>query len=110
MGMTRRGLAGAAALLPAALMGSAHAQPGPAVESTFDRVNRTKVLRIAALPGEPIADRPLDAIAGDLVALLPRTNTFASPSPPERPAALLSENARAGLALGAGLYWATKRD
>ena len=47
----RRTLAGAAALLPAAaLIGSAHAQAAP--ESTFDRVRRTKTLRIAALPGE----------------------------------------------------------
>ena len=47
----RRSLAGAAALLPAAaLIGSAHADSTP--ESTFDRVRRTKVLRIAALPGE----------------------------------------------------------
>jgi len=38
--------------LPAAalLIGSAHADSTP--ESTFDRVRRTKVLRIAALPGE----------------------------------------------------------
>ena len=48
---TRRGLAGGAALLPAAAMiGSARAQS--AGESTLDRVSRTKVLRIAALPGE----------------------------------------------------------
>jgi polar amino acid transport system substrate-binding protein len=47
----RRALAGAAALLPtAAIIGSAHAQGG--AESTFDRVRRTKTLRIAALPGE----------------------------------------------------------
>ena len=53
----RRALAGAAALLPTAtflstgaLIGSAHAQGGP--ESTFDRVRRSKTLRIAALPGE----------------------------------------------------------
>ena len=47
----RRALAGAAALLPAgALIGSAHAQTGN--ESTFDRIRRTKTLRIAALPGE----------------------------------------------------------
>jgi polar amino acid transport system substrate-binding protein len=49
--MTRRGLA-AGAILPAALIGTAQAQPAQTVESTFDRVNRTKVLRIAALPGE----------------------------------------------------------
>jgi polar amino acid transport system substrate-binding protein len=47
----RRVLTGAAALLPAAaLIGSAQAQS--ANESTFDRVRRTKILRIAALPGE----------------------------------------------------------
>lgn len=54
----RRGLAGAAGLLAAGWIGSAQAQAqtagGPGgTESTFDRVNRTKVLRIAALPGEP---------------------------------------------------------
>jgi polar amino acid transport system substrate-binding protein len=47
----RRALAGAAALLPAAaLITAAQAQTAP--ETTFDRVRRTKVLRIAALPGE----------------------------------------------------------
>jgi polar amino acid transport system substrate-binding protein len=47
----RRALAGAAVLLPAAtLVGTAQAQTGN--ESTFDRVRRTKTLRIAALPGE----------------------------------------------------------
>ncbi len=47
----RRALAGAAALLPAMmLIGSAQAQTGN--ETTFDRVRRTKTLRIAALPGE----------------------------------------------------------
>ena len=47
----RRTLAGAAALLPsAALLGSARAQS--ANESTFERLRRTKTLRIAALPGE----------------------------------------------------------
>jgi polar amino acid transport system substrate-binding protein len=47
----RRALAGATVLLPtAALIGSAQAQGAP--ESTFDRVRRTKTLRIAALPGE----------------------------------------------------------
>jgi polar amino acid transport system substrate-binding protein len=54
--LTRRGLAGtgllgAATLLPAAavMTGTAQAQ---GAESTFDRVSRTKTLRIAALPGE----------------------------------------------------------
>src|SRR4051794_41825390 len=51
MRMTRRGLAGAA-ILPAAMIGSAQAQPAQTTETTFDRVNRTKTLRIAALPGE----------------------------------------------------------
>jgi len=47
----RRTLAAAGLLLPAfAMIGEAHAQP--AAESTFDRIRRTKVLRIAALPGE----------------------------------------------------------
>lgn len=54
-GVGRRGLAAAAGLLPllaltGGIVGAAHAQP--AAESTFDRVRRTKVLRIAALPGE----------------------------------------------------------
>ncbi len=57
--LSRRGMA-AAALLPAALPavfgGSAQAQtpvaPPGTGESTFERVTRTKTLRIAALPGE----------------------------------------------------------
>ena len=50
--LSRRGIAGltATGLAATAFIGSARAQP--ANESTFDRVNRTKVLRIAALPGE----------------------------------------------------------
>ncbi len=55
MTVTRRVLAlaalPAAALPAAALFGSAQAQTTPS-ESTFERVNRTKTLRIAALPGE----------------------------------------------------------
>lgn len=50
-GFSRRGLAAAAGLMPVALIGSAQAQT--ARESTFDRVTRTKALRIAALPGSP---------------------------------------------------------
>ena len=47
----RRTLAGAAALLPAfGFLNAARAQP--ANETTFDRVRRTKTLRIAVLPGE----------------------------------------------------------
>jgi polar amino acid transport system substrate-binding protein len=48
--MTRRGLAAAAALAPASfLVSPAHAQ-GTA-QSTFDRVNSTKILRIAVVAG-----------------------------------------------------------
>jgi polar amino acid transport system substrate-binding protein len=43
--------AGAAAGAPAILVGTARAQNQPA-ESTINRISRTKVLRIAALPGE----------------------------------------------------------
>lgn len=50
--MMRRGLAAAAALLPLGLVGTAQAQT-PGTESTFERINRTKTMRIAALPGEP---------------------------------------------------------
>lgn len=55
----RRALTGAAALLPAgALIGTAEAQP--ANESTFDRIRRTKVLRVAGLPGAlPYFDKDL---------------------------------------------------
>ncbi len=51
-GAGRRGLAVAAAgLLPlVGIIGSARAET--AAETTFDRVRRTKILRIAALPGE----------------------------------------------------------
>lgn len=56
-GIGRRSAAVLGALAPAAalgvfggLVGSAQAQP--ANESTFERINRTKVMRIAALPGE----------------------------------------------------------
>ena len=50
MTITRRALAGAA-IVPAAFIGAAQAQ-GTDAESTFERVKRTKTLRIAALPGE----------------------------------------------------------
>ena len=48
----RRALAGAGALLPLVAfgIGTAHAQSIP--ESTFERIRRTKTLRIAVLPGE----------------------------------------------------------
>jgi polar amino acid transport system substrate-binding protein len=48
--LSRRNLAGFAAIVPALFIGRAEAQT--ATESTFDRVTRTKVLRVAALPGE----------------------------------------------------------
>ncbi len=47
---TRRSLAAAAIVIPAGFIAPAQAQTGP--ESTVDRINRTKALRIAALPGE----------------------------------------------------------
>jgi polar amino acid transport system substrate-binding protein len=50
LAMGRRGLAGAAALLALASPGAARAQGSG--ENTFDRVRSSKVLRIAALPGE----------------------------------------------------------
>jgi polar amino acid transport system substrate-binding protein len=49
---TRRGLAAGAAVLPAGLfMNAAHADSG--TESTFERVNRTKQLRMAVVSGSP---------------------------------------------------------
>lgn len=54
MRLTRRGLAGAAALLPAAAMVTpAAAATVGAAESTFERIMRTKKLRVSALSGEP---------------------------------------------------------
>ena len=50
LAMGRRGLAGVAALLALASAGAARAQGSG--ENTFDRVRSSKVLRIAALPGE----------------------------------------------------------
>jgi polar amino acid transport system substrate-binding protein len=50
--LSRRGLTGlAAAVLPVAAM-TRSAQAQGASESTYDRITRTKTLRIAALPGE----------------------------------------------------------
>ena len=49
--LSRRLFAAGAAGAPAILAGAAHAEDQPA-ESTIDRIKRTKVLRIAALPGE----------------------------------------------------------
>jgi polar amino acid transport system substrate-binding protein len=52
--LSRRYLAFAAAGAPVLLAAEARAQtaPAPGAESTLDRVQRTKTLRIAALPGE----------------------------------------------------------
>ena len=47
--LSRRGMAGLAAIAPAFFIGRAQAQT--ATESAFDRVSRTKVLRVAAFPG-----------------------------------------------------------
>ena len=47
--LSRRGIAGLAALPAALFVGSAQAQT--TTESAFDRVTRTKVLRVAAFPG-----------------------------------------------------------
>jgi hypothetical protein len=59
---------------------------------------------IAALPGLPTSNRPVDSIAEELVALLPRTNRIAplsqaAPAPPPI-AVVMSPNARFGLAVG----------
>ena len=49
---TRRALAAGAAVLPAGLfISAAHADSGN--ESTFERVNRTKQLRMAVVSGSP---------------------------------------------------------
>jgi hypothetical protein len=56
---------------------------------------------IGALPDEPTAGVPIESVAGDLVALLPRTNTFAPPAP-QKPASVLGfERAPLGLGLSA---------
>ena len=52
MGTSRRGMAGGLAGLVGGTLLSSSAQAQTPVESTFERVNRTKTLRIAALPGE----------------------------------------------------------
>jgi hypothetical protein len=52
---------------------------------------------IAALPGPPTSNRPVETIAGELVALLPSTDRSA-PLPPR---VEISDNLRYGLALGA---------
>jgi hypothetical protein len=59
---------------------------------------------IAALPGLPASNRPVDSIAEELVALLPRTEWFApssqaTPAPPPR-AVIISPNLRFRIAVG----------
>jgi hypothetical protein len=50
---------------------------------------------IAALPGEPTSDRSVDAIASELIALLPRTQDFARAAPgPAVLAAVVAPKAR----------------
>lgn len=59
---------------------------------------------IAALPGPPASNRPVNSIAEELVALLPRTDKSAPPSQPmpTRPrAAATPANARLWLVAGA---------
>ena len=56
---------------------------------------------IAALPGEPALGRRFDAIAGELVALLPRSDKFAPPPHATPAAAVVPLNVRFGLALSA---------
>jgi polar amino acid transport system substrate-binding protein len=57
---SRRGLAGAAALLPAVALAAPAAAAAAGGESTFERVMRTKKLRVSALTGElPYFDKDL---------------------------------------------------
>ena len=49
--VSRRGLAAGAALLPAAVLATASRAHAAGAESTFDRVARTKVLRVAGITG-----------------------------------------------------------
>jgi hypothetical protein len=56
---------------------------------------------IAALPDVPTADIPARTIAADLVALLPRTNSFNVRSPDRVLAAVGPQRTQVGIALGA---------
>jgi len=56
---------------------------------------------IAALPGEPALGRRFDAIAGELVALLPRSDKFAPPPHATPAAVVVPLNVRFGLTLSA---------
>ncbi len=56
---------------------------------------------IAALPDEPTADIPAKTIAADLVALLPKTNSFKVRSPDRMIAAVGPQRTQVRIALGA---------
>lgn len=56
---------------------------------------------IEALPDAPTAGVPVETVAGDLVALLPRPNAFAPPAPQALSSVWRFENARLGLGIGA---------
>ena len=56
---------------------------------------------IGALPDEPTAGVPIESVAGDLVALLPRTNAFAPPAPQQLASLSGFEKPRLRLGLGA---------
>ncbi len=56
---------------------------------------------IAELPREPALDRPLEAVAGDLVALLPAGSAAVAPSPASIAVATASPDARLWMGLGA---------
>jgi len=56
---------------------------------------------IAALPGEPGPARPIEAVAGDLIALLPASRGLVPPLPEKVAAAVAWPHARLGISLGA---------
>jgi len=56
---------------------------------------------IAALPGEPGPARPLEAVAGDLIALLPANLGLVPPLPEKVAAAVARPDARHWIGLGA---------
>jgi hypothetical protein len=56
---------------------------------------------IEELPREPAMDRPVEAIAGDLVALLPTGSTMSPPSAASIAVATASPDARLWMGLGA---------
>jgi len=56
---------------------------------------------ITALPGEPGPTRPLEAVAGDLIALLPASRGLVPPLPEKVVAAVARPDARLAIGLGA---------